>query len=200
MEAGQGEPVVALCSSEELAQSPFFTLLAQQRRVIVFEFPGSHRSPVEDQAAARRLAHALATLGLDHYVLLGVTASASAALWCALEAREHVDALVLIPPSVMLPPSQTAASGITSELALTSRLGEVQAATLVVLGTNDASIPPETGRRYVEQMPNCYYVLVYDAGQALLAERPEALYTAVYDFVQRRGAFIVEHNSTAINP
>jgi hypothetical protein len=49
-------------------------------------------------------------------------------------------------------------------------------------------------------MPNCYYVLVYDAGQALLTERPDALYAAVYDFVQRRGAFIVEHQSTAINP
>jgi hypothetical protein len=69
-----------------------------------------------------------------------------------------------------------------------------------MLGTDDASIPQETGRLYVEQMPNCYYVLVYDAGQALLTERPDALYAAVYDFVQRRGAFFVEHNSTAINP
>lgn len=205
LEAGQGEPVVVLCSSEELTHSPFFTLLAQQRRVIAFEFFSFPRSLVEDRPApsrdaARRLAQALAVIGLDHYVLIGVAASAPPALWQALDAPEHVDALVLISPSVLLPAGRTAASGSASEPALTSRLGEIQTATLILLGTDDASVPPETGRRYVEQLPNCYYVLVYDAGQALLTERPDALYAAVSDFVQRRGAFIIERQSTAINP
>src|SRR5262249_8276623 len=106
LEAGQGDPVVALCSLEELTQSPFFTLLTQQRRVIAFEFPDAHCSPVEDQAAAReaarRLARALAMISLDHYVLVGIAASAPAALWHALDARERIDALVLISPSVIL--------------------------------------------------------------------------------------------------
>ena len=203
LEAGQGDPVVVLCSLKELTQSSFFTLLAQQCRVIAFEFFGSYRSPVEDRPVsdtARRLAQALTVVGLDHYVLIGVAASAPLALRQALEAREHVDALVLISPSVPPPAGRTATSDTSAEPVLTSRLGEVQTPTLVMLGTDDASIPPETGRLYAEQMPNCYYVLVYDAGQALLTERPDALYAAVYDFVQRHGAFIVEHHSTAINP
>ena len=71
---------------------------------------------------------------------------------------------------------------------------------LVLFGTNDEEIPPETGRMYAERITNCYYVLVYDAGHVIEAERPDALLAAVCDFVERRGTFIVERNSTAINP
>jgi pimeloyl-ACP methyl ester carboxylesterase len=68
------------------------------------------------------------------------------------------------------------------------------------LGTNDHSIPLDTGRTYVERLPDCYYLLMYDAGHAMEAERPEALCEAVCDFVERRGAFIVERKNTAISP
>ena len=53
---------------------------------------------------------------------------------------------------------------------------------------------------YVERIPNCYYVLVYDAGHAIETERPDALFAAVRDFAERRGTFVVERNSTALNP
>ncbi len=124
-------------------------------------------------------------------MLVSTTDSAPIALWQAIEATEGVEALVLLSPT---------ASGFTSDPELERRLGEMQAPTLILIGTNDAAIPPETGRLYVERLPNCYYTLVYDAGHAIAAERPEALLAAVCDFVERRGAFIVERNSTAINP
>jgi hypothetical protein len=43
-------------------------------------------------------------------------------------------------------------------------------------------------------------VLVYDAGEAIEIERPEALLGAVRDFVEQREKFVVNTKSTAINP
>jgi pimeloyl-ACP methyl ester carboxylesterase len=72
--------------------------------------------------------------------------------------------------------------------------------TLVVFGTRDALIPPEMGRVYREKMPNCNYVLVYDAGHEIGADRPEAFASLVSDFLARREAFIVNQKSSLINP
>jgi pimeloyl-ACP methyl ester carboxylesterase len=196
LEAGQGSPVVILHGAEGLTQSPLHRLLAQHFRVIALEIPAFDRSPVDGRSSsmrnvARTLARAAAAVGVDHYVLVSIAASAPIALWQAIEATEGVDALILISPT---------ASGFTSDPELERRLGEMQVPTLILIGTNDTTIPPETGRLYVERLPNCYYTLVYDAGQAIAAERPEALLAAVCDFVERRGAFIVERNSTAVNP
>ena len=196
LEAGQGSPVVVLHGSEGLTQSPLPTLLARHFRVMALEIPGFGRSPVDTQPpamrdVARTLARAIATLGLEHYVLVSTSTSTPLALWQAIEATEGVESLVLISPSV---------SGFTNDPELERRLGEIQTPTLILIGTNDATIPPETGRLYVERLPNCYYTLVYDAGHAIAVERPEALLAAVCDFVERRGTFIVERNSTAINP
>ena len=46
--------------------------------------------------------------------------------------------------------------------------------TLVLFGTRDRVMPPEMGRHYKALLPNCHLVLVYDAGHAIGAERPEA--------------------------
>ncbi len=196
LKAGQGSPVVILHGSDSLMPSPLDQLMAQQFRVIALEIPGFGRSPVNTpppamRDVARTLARAIATLGLEHYVLVSTSTSAPLALWQAIAAPAGVEALVLISPIV---------SGFTNDPELERRLGEVQMPTLVLLGTNDKVLPSETGRMYVERLPNCYYTLVYDAGHAIAAERPEALLAAVCDFVERRGTFIVERNSTAINP
>jgi pimeloyl-ACP methyl ester carboxylesterase len=133
-------------------------------------------------------------------VLVSSSTDTPLALWQALHAAERIEALVLISPPALLPEGQIAASGSIHDVELERRLAEVQVATLVLLGTNDKSIPPETGRTYVERLPDCYYLLVYDAGPAMETERPEALFEAVCDFIERRGTFIVERNNTAINP
>jgi hypothetical protein len=41
---------------------------------------------------------------------------------------------------------------------------------------------------------------VYDSGEAIEAERPQALLGALRDFVERREQFVVSSASTAINP
>jgi pimeloyl-ACP methyl ester carboxylesterase len=83
---------------------------------------------------------------------------------------------------------------------LEAQLPHLKAPTLVVFGTRDAMIPPEMGRFYKELIPNCHLVLVYDAGHALDAERPEAFVEVVADFLERHEAFVVSRTETVIHP
>jgi pimeloyl-ACP methyl ester carboxylesterase len=61
-------------------------------------------------------------------------------------------------------------------------------------------VAPEAPRIYREKIPNCNISFVYDAGHAILADRPEALISAVSDFIERRETFIVGRESGLINP
>jgi pimeloyl-ACP methyl ester carboxylesterase len=79
-------------------------------------------------------------------------------------------------------------------------LERIDVPALVVFGTRDRVIPPSMGRVYRERMPNCHYVLVYDAGHEVGADRPEAFASLVSDFLVRREAFIVNQRSSLINP
>lgn len=79
-------------------------------------------------------------------------------------------------------------------------LATIRVPTLVVFGTHDRVISPEMGRVYRETMPNCNYVLLYDAGHEAAAERPEAFRNLVADFLVRREAFIVSERSSLLNP
>jgi pimeloyl-ACP methyl ester carboxylesterase len=81
-----------------------------------------------------------------------------------------------------------------------ARLAELRVPTLVVFGTQDAVVPAAMGRVYREKMPNCHYVLVYDAGHEVGADRPEAFASLVSDFLERREAFIVNATSSLLNP
>jgi pimeloyl-ACP methyl ester carboxylesterase len=80
------------------------------------------------------------------------------------------------------------------------RLRRVTAPTLAVFGTRDRVVPSEMGRVYRQKMPNCNYVLVYDAGHAIGADRPEAFASLVTDFLERREAFIVTQRSALLHP
>ncbi|ETX09323.1 alpha/beta fold hydrolase [Candidatus Entotheonella palauensis] len=71
---------------------------------------------------------------------------------------------------------------------------------LVLFGTEDRMIPSEMGRRYVETLPNGHLILVYDAGHAVDADRPEAFVSVVGDFLQRHEAFLVNRQSSLIHP
>jgi pimeloyl-ACP methyl ester carboxylesterase len=83
---------------------------------------------------------------------------------------------------------------------LESQLGELRVPTLVLFGTQDRLIPPEMGRHYRELLPNCHFVLVYDAGHAIGADRPEAFVGVVSDFLERHEQFVVNRASSLINP
>ena len=83
---------------------------------------------------------------------------------------------------------------------LEARLPSIKAATLVVFGTRDGVTPPEMGHLYLERIPTCFQVMVYDAGHFIAEERLEALHGVVSDFLERREAFIVSRANTVINP
>jgi pimeloyl-ACP methyl ester carboxylesterase len=73
--------------------------------------------------------------------------------------------------------------------------------TLVLFGTLDRVIPPEMGRHYKELMPgNSNLALVYDAGHAIAAERPEAFAEIVADFLDRHAAFAISRTETLLFP
>ena len=90
--------------------------------------------------------------------------------------------------------------GPDRETALEALLPGLTTPTLVLFGTLDRLMPPELGRHYKTLLPNCNLVLVYDAGHAIGAERPEAFVEVVGDFLERHEAFIISRHETLINP
>ncbi len=95
--------------------------------------------------------------------------------------------------------AQSISAGV-HEAELEGRLGEIGCATLAVFGLEDRLVSPQAARVYRGRIPNCNISLVYDAGHALLCDRPEAVTSAVADFVERRETFIVGRESGVINP
>jgi pimeloyl-ACP methyl ester carboxylesterase len=91
-------------------------------------------------------------------------------------------------------------NGLVRDRELEDALSSLDVPTLVLFGTKDGVIAPELGRVYREKMPNCHFVLVYDAGHAIAAERPEALNSVMVDFLERKETFVVSRANTMINP
>jgi alpha-beta hydrolase superfamily lysophospholipase len=116
----------------------------------------------------------------DRYCLWGD----DRALELALAAPEVVDALILEAPAAL--------NGQPVET--------LTVPTLVVYGTADQQVAPQTGRAYRERMPNCNYVLVYKAAHEVAVDRPEAFASLVSDFLERREAFIVNRASSLLHP
>jgi pimeloyl-ACP methyl ester carboxylesterase len=84
--------------------------------------------------------------------------------------------------------------------ALAEGLRGLPIATMVMFGTRDGLVPPEMGRRYKELIPNCEYVLVYDAAHAISSDRPEAFVDLVADFLERGPGHIVTRRSGVLHP
>lgn len=90
--------------------------------------------------------------------------------------------------------------GPARDPALESRLPSLQVPVLVVFGTADRMIPSTMGRLYCQLLPNCHLILVYDAGHAVDADRPEAFSAVVRDFLQYQEGFLVNRQSGLIHP
>jgi pimeloyl-ACP methyl ester carboxylesterase len=205
LEAGHGDPVVVLARCDDPSSMPLSNLLADHFHIFVFDIshlaaPPSNEQPLLPRDLARNLARAAAAAGLKRYALVSTSADVALALWQAVDAPQQIDALVLISPALILSEQSDARSDLFTEPELASRLRELQAPVLLLVGTEDQAIPRETGQMYVERMPHCYYILVYDAGRAIEAERPDALFAVVRDFLERRETFIVKRPGTAFNP
>jgi pimeloyl-ACP methyl ester carboxylesterase len=83
---------------------------------------------------------------------------------------------------------------------LEAAMRELDVATLVLFGTEDRLTPPELGRYYRELLPDCHFVIVYDAAHALYDDRPEAFAAIVADFLERRAEFVVRRESGLLYP
>jgi pimeloyl-ACP methyl ester carboxylesterase len=83
---------------------------------------------------------------------------------------------------------------------LERRMLEIQTPTLVMIGTRDGIVSPEWGRQYMRLLPDCNFMLVYDAAHEIASDRPEAFVETVWDFIERGDAFVVGQRSTVIYP
>jgi pimeloyl-ACP methyl ester carboxylesterase len=83
---------------------------------------------------------------------------------------------------------------------LERRMPEIQTPTLVLMGTRDGVVSPDWGREYMRLLPDCNFLLVYDAAHEIASDRPEAFVATVWDFLQRGDAFVVGQRSTVLYP
>ncbi len=79
-------------------------------------------------------------------------------------------------------------------------MSDLNVPVLVLFGTKDQMTPPEMGRVYCERLPNCNFILVYDAAHEADADRPEAFSALAGDFLQRHEGFLVNSRSEQIHP
>lgn len=186
-EAGAGAPLVVLADAPEPRPTRTHALLAASRRVVLLG-SGAPAGPVAARAAS--ILSALGGLGIVPCDLMGQGSGADLALAIALEAGESVRALVLMAPTTIGGPSA----------ALEGRLSEIAQPSLALFGTKDMTAPPETARLYRERMPDCNLALVYDAGHAMDAERPEAVAAVIAEFLERHDHFLVRRDSGIIYP
>jgi pimeloyl-ACP methyl ester carboxylesterase len=83
---------------------------------------------------------------------------------------------------------------------LEAAMRELNVPTLVLFGSEDRITPAEYGRLYRELLPNCQFVIVYDAAHAIDGDRPEAFAAIVTDFVAHREQFVVRRESRLLYP
>jgi pimeloyl-ACP methyl ester carboxylesterase len=180
-EAGSGEAIVAIVSDGDFPTRAH-SLLAEQRRVIVFATTADDGSP---QEAARRIGAAAATLSIERFDLMGEGAGAAAAMWLAAAPEVEIGSVVLAAPANVL-------GGLPDEA-----FREIKRPVLVLCGTKD---PSDAGDRYRTLLPDCHFMFVYDAGPAIGAERPEALAFIAREFFERRELFLVSRENGMVFP
>jgi pimeloyl-ACP methyl ester carboxylesterase len=83
---------------------------------------------------------------------------------------------------------------------LEAAMHELHVPTLVLFGTEDRLTPPGLGRHYREILPDCHFVIVYDAAHAIYDDRPEAFAAIVADFLEHREQFVVRRESGLLYP
>ena len=85
-----------------------------------------------------------------------------------------------------------------SDAALPSRVAAIEAPTLILMGTKDEIIPPETGRFLKEQIAGSHLAYVYDAAHVIQSDQPERYLRLVSAFLERGDAYIVNWGSSAL--
>lgn len=85
-----------------------------------------------------------------------------------------------------------------SDAVLPARLAAIQAPTLILMGTKDEIIPPESGRFLKEQIAGSHLAYVYDAAHVIQSDQPERYLRLVSAFLERGDAYIVNWGSSAL--
>src|SRR5690348_14180978 len=141
LEAGQGQPVVWLHGAGGLQLNNGHHLLAATNRVIAIERHQTSRD------MAKTLARAIRVIGLEQHAVWGTASGARVALWLALEVPQAIEKVVLEAPMVIVTEGRDAE--------LERRMPEIEAPTLVLIGTRDSVVAPEQGRHYMRLLPIC---------------------------------------------
>ncbi len=82
---------------------------------------------------------------------------------------------------------------------LIARLGEIEALTLVMLGTKDGRMTPDSVQLVKERMSRAFLVYVYDAAHNIEVDQPERFAALVGDFLRRGEVFLVnQHAGTSV--
>jgi len=171
-EAGNGETIVAIVGGDG-QPTRAHTLLAADRRVIVVAMPADAEAP---QEAAHKIGTALSEAGIAHFDLMGEGHGAAIALWLALMPEAEIGSVVLAAPA-----------GSTDEA-----FRAASCPMLLLSGTQDDS---DAAARYRALLPAAHFMLVYDVGPAIGADRPEALAFIAREFFERRDLFLVSRES-----
>ncbi len=186
LEAGSGEPVVVFPDRDGELFDSLLGKLAGCNRVIAFDLSAGGTITPRDVAA--ELSQGLPRLGVDRYAVMGVAHGAALALAQAIVAPEQIDKLILLSPRF----AQSAEA--------VANLAQVKAPTLVLVGTRDTSGSVEAGRLCREKIRVCHLSFVYDAGQAIAADRLEACADSIADFLEQGEQFIIFRESQMIRP
>jgi pimeloyl-ACP methyl ester carboxylesterase len=188
LESGAGRPVLIFPAGDGLLFDEVAEALALQHRVMVCDLPASGRTQRQDWAI--HLARALARLDVASFSVIGVSQGTAPALAQAIYTPKQIDRLILLSPPL----------AAVQDAELGSRLREITAPTLVLVGTRDRSGSRQAGHRCREQIPSCHLILVYEAGHAIAADRREACLSPIGEFLEQGEGFIVCHDSQLIHP
>jgi pimeloyl-ACP methyl ester carboxylesterase len=186
-EAGDGGAVLYLQPVD--APPRALDLIAARRRVVVLALP--------ERVTALGLAEALATLGIEHCDVMGAGRLAALALRLKQAAPKQIGALVLLGPTLL---AADGAATRPADQGIADEIGAAASPCLALFGTRDETVPIAAARHYRERIPDCNLVFVYDAGQAMADERPEAVASMVLDFLERQNRFLVRRNNDMIFP
>jgi pimeloyl-ACP methyl ester carboxylesterase len=197
---GWGEPIVFLPGLAGMQITGIHHDLAERFRLVVFDIPRLRDACADGATVTRDVAHlvgrSLDLLGIPSFHLQGSGYGASVALQLALQAPERVSSLILAAPTVLRPEhrgadGQLAPSGDPSFGAeIEKQLAAIQIPTLVLFGADDIVVPPATGALYEEELPNCRFLLVEDAGNAVEDDQPAFFIRTVSDFVADPRKFV----------
>lgn len=87
--------------------------------------------------------------------------------------------------------------GLVFDKALAAALPDITARTLVLMGTLDEIIPPETGHLIKAKVRQSHLTYIWDAAHSLEIDQPEKVATIALDFLDRGESFIVKPGKDA---